>query len=62
MGAYGKTTVFGIFERNGQVYTEVVPDCKMKMLQGIIAKSVKSATVYRHQGFLRPISRPDKDL
>ena len=25
-GAYGKTTVFGIFERDGQVYTEIVPD------------------------------------
>ena len=25
-GAYGKTVVFGIFERQGQVYTEVVPD------------------------------------
>jgi transposase len=23
-GAYGKTAVFGIFERAGQVYTEVV--------------------------------------
>ncbi len=26
-GAYGKTGVFGIFERDGQVYTEIVPDC-----------------------------------
>jgi len=25
-GAYGKTTVFGIFERDGQVYTEIVPN------------------------------------
>jgi len=24
-GAYCKTTVFGIFERDGQVYTEIVP-------------------------------------
>ncbi len=26
-GVYGKTSVFGIFERDGQVYTEIVPDC-----------------------------------
>jgi hypothetical protein len=28
LGASGKTIVFGIFKRNGCVYTEVVPDCK----------------------------------
>jgi len=26
-GAYGKTIVFGIFRRNGCVYTEIVPNC-----------------------------------
>ena len=31
-GARGKTIVFGIFKRNGKVYTEVVPDCKRKTL------------------------------
>jgi hypothetical protein len=25
-GAYGKTPVFGIFQRGGSVYTEIVPD------------------------------------
>ena len=35
-GAYGKTVVFGIFERHGQVYTEIVPDCSKPTLQGII--------------------------
>ena len=35
-GAYGKTVVFGIFERQGQVYTEIVPDCSRPTLQGII--------------------------
>ena len=29
-GAYGKTPVFGILERGGQVYTEIVPDCAEK--------------------------------
>lgn len=31
-GAYGKTTVFGIFERDWQVYTEIVPDCSKATL------------------------------
>jgi len=35
-GAYGKTPVFGILERGGQVYTEVIPDCAKKTLQAII--------------------------
>ena len=25
-GAYGKTIVFGVFKRNGKVYTEIVPE------------------------------------
>jgi transposase-like protein len=35
-GAGGKTKVFGIFKRNGSVYTEVVPDCSKKTLQAVI--------------------------
>lgn len=35
-GAYGKTPVFGILERGGQVYTEIIPDCAKKTLQAII--------------------------
>ena len=35
-GAYGKTIVFGIFKRNGKVYTEIVPDASRSTLQGII--------------------------
>ena len=31
-GAYGKTVVFGIFERQGHVYTEIVPDCSKPTL------------------------------
>ncbi len=31
-----KQPVFGIFERNGQVYTEIVPDCRKKTLHNII--------------------------
>ena len=35
-GAYGKTIVFGIFRRNGKVFTEIVPDCSRSTLQGVI--------------------------
>ncbi len=35
-GAGGKTIVFGIFKRQGKVYTEVVPDTTKKTLQAII--------------------------
>jgi transposase-like protein len=36
-GAGGKTKVFGIFKRNGSVYTEIVPDCSKKTLQAVFA-------------------------
>lgn len=35
-GASGKTIVFGVFKRNGSVYTEVVPDCKKRTLLAVI--------------------------
>jgi transposase len=35
-GAYGKTPVFGLLQRGGKVYTEIVPDCARKTLQAII--------------------------
>ena len=40
-GAYGKTIVFGILERNGEVYTEIVPDCSRATLQAIIRGKVE---------------------
>jgi transposase-like protein len=40
-GAYGKTPVFGIPQRSGQVYTEITPDCARKTLQTIIRGRVK---------------------
>ena len=39
-GAYGKTIVFGIFQRNGSVYTEIVPDCSQRTLQAVIRGKV----------------------
>ena len=39
-GASGKTIVFGIFKRNGWVYTEIVPNCQKRTLQAIIRGKV----------------------
>jgi len=35
-----KQPVFGVFKRDGRVYTEIVPNCKKKTLQGIIRGKV----------------------
>ena len=47
-GAYGKTVVFGIFERQGYVYTEIVPDCSKPTLQGSAAGDPR--TVIKRNG------------
>ena len=39
-GACGKTIVFGIFQRNGEVYTEIVPDALKLTLQAVIRGKV----------------------
>jgi transposase len=44
-GAYKKTPVFGILQRNGNVYTEIVPDCARKTLQAIIRGKVDPNSV-----------------
>ena len=44
-GAYGKTPVFGILQRGGKVYTEMIPDCAKKTLQGIIRGKVNPDSV-----------------
>ncbi|MDD9820404.1 MAG: transposase [Nitrospira sp.] len=35
-GTFGKTAVFGLFDRHGQVSTEIVPDGRKATLQAII--------------------------
>lgn len=50
-GAYGKTAVFGIFEREGKVYTEIVPDCSKSTLQSIIRGKVSIDTVIYSDGW-----------
>lgn len=44
-GTTFKTPVFGVFERNGRVYTEIVPDCKAKTLRKVILGKVDPSSV-----------------
>jgi transposase-like protein len=44
-GAAGKTIVFGIYKRNGKVFTEIVPNVQKKTLQAIIRGRVGVETV-----------------
>ena len=50
-GAAGKQIVFGIFKRNGSVYTEIVPNCKAQTLQAIIRGHVAPETVIHSDGW-----------
>jgi transposase len=50
-GAYGKTTVFGIYERNGHVHTEIVPDCSKATLQAIIRGKVAAESIINSDGW-----------
>jgi transposase len=44
-GASGKTPVFGILQRGGKVYTEIVPDCAKATLQEVIRGRVSPESV-----------------
>ena len=44
-GAGGKTIVFGLCKRGGQVYTEIVPDCSKKTLQAIVRGKIDAAAM-----------------
>ena len=50
-GAYGKTIVFGVFKRNGKVYTEIVPDCSKTTLQAIIRGKVEPESIIYSDGW-----------
>ena len=50
-GAHGKTIVFGLFKRGGNVYTEIVPDCSKATLQGIIRGRVDVCSVINSDGW-----------
>ena len=40
-----KQPVFGIFKRDGRVYTEIVPNCRKRVLQAIIKGKIDPSTV-----------------
>jgi transposase len=50
-GALGKTIVFGIFKRNGKVYTEIVPNCRKRTLQAIIRGRVSPESIIHSDGW-----------
>lgn len=50
-GALGKTIVFGIYKRNGKVYTEIVPNCSRKTLYAIVQGKVNPESVIHTDGF-----------
>lgn len=50
-GAGSKTIVFGVFKRNGHVYTEIVPDAKKKTLLAVIRGRVDLDSVIHTDGW-----------
>ncbi len=50
-GARGKTMVFGIYKRNGRVWTEIVPNCKKANIQAIIRGKVELISTIHPDGF-----------
>jgi len=50
-GASGKTIVFGLLKREGNVYTEIVPNCSKVTLQGIIRGHIELDSVINTDGW-----------
>lgn len=50
-GAYGKTIVSGIFQRNGRVYTEILPNCSKAPLQKVIRGKVELESIIYPDGW-----------
>jgi transposase len=50
-GASGKTIVFGIFQRNGYVYTQIVPNCRRKTLRQAIAGRISLESIIHSDGW-----------
>ncbi len=46
-----KQPVFGIFERDGRVYTEIIPDCRKATLQAVILGKVSVESVIYSDGW-----------
>ncbi len=50
-GAYRKTIVFGIFKRNGTVYTRIIPNARKRTIQPIICRKVTRGTTVHSDGW-----------
>ena len=50
-GAGSKTIVFGLFKRNGWVYTEIVPDARKRTLQRVIRGKVSLDSAIHSDGW-----------
>ena len=50
-GAGSKTIVFGLFKRDGKIYTEIVPDAKASTLQAIIRGHADIESVIHTDGW-----------
>ena len=50
-GARGKTIVFGIYKRNGRVYTQIIPNCRKASIQAIIRGKVDLTSTIHTDGF-----------
>jgi transposase-like protein len=50
-GAGGKTIVFGLYKRDGKVYTEIIPDAKAHTLQAIIRGQADIESVIHTDGW-----------
>ena len=50
-GAGGKTIVFGLFKRGGQVYVEIVPNCAKTTLQAIMRGKIAPEAVVHSDGW-----------
>jgi transposase len=50
-GASGKTIVFGLFKRNGYVYTEIVPNAQKRTLLRVIRGHVALSSVLHSDGW-----------
>lgn len=50
-GASGKTIVFGLFKRNGKVYTRIIPNCSRATLQAVIRGKVDFESTIHSDGW-----------
>lgn len=50
--AYGKTIVFGLLKRQGNMYATIMPDCFKATLQDIIKGHTDSTTIIHSDGWM----------